>query len=73
MVDDYLRGEIDQIEQGVTTLKSAEVARTTNDVKVKPGTAEPVLQQSLPLDEKAAESFYTGMMHQFFYFLFNIF
>jgi len=51
VVDDYLRGEIDQIEQGVTTLKSAEVARTTNDVKVKPGTAEPVLQQRLPLDE----------------------
>jgi sec-independent protein translocase protein TatB len=51
VVDDYLRGEIDQIEKGATTLEPAESTRSTNDIKVKPGSAEPVLQQRLPLDE----------------------
>ena len=53
VVDDYLRGEIEQVEKGTAALAATAVA-VPPPVKVptaKPGPVEPVLQQSLPLDE----------------------
>ena len=53
VVDDYLRGEIEQVERGAAALAATAVA-VPPPVKVptaKLGPVEPVLQQSLPLDE----------------------
>jgi sec-independent protein translocase protein TatB len=51
VVDDYLRGEIEQIEKGATALADAAVEPPAKEPVMKPKPAEPVLQQSLPLDE----------------------
>jgi sec-independent protein translocase protein TatB len=51
VVDDYLRGEVEQIEKLTTTPDRVGDERAAKPVASKPGTVEPLLQQSLPLDE----------------------